>query len=461
MYPPRIRSRPDRAPTRRITALAPLCGIAILIAQLAPLAHAQTDAQDETEAGTLSVDVSEARDTQIRDALIRRLSTIKGLDTIEVDVDAGVVTLRGVAASSEAARDALALARRTEGVATVQSEIIEDWSLDRRLRPALEEGRDRLQHLVSYLPVAAVALGLVVLFAFLARLVGRWDALYARLARTRFVQDQLRQAARVVVFVIGVLIALELLNATALVGAVLGAAGVAGLALGFAFRDLVENHIASVLLSVRQPFAPNDHVVIASHEGKVIRLTSRATVLMTLDGNHLRIPNADVFKGVILNYSRNPHRSFSVTLGIGMNEDLRRAQRIGESALKAMDAVESEPPPAAFIERIGASSVDVSFVGWVDQRQHNFFKVKGEAIRQVKEALDEGGIDLPDPIYRVHVMGAAAAEPPQEPAPRAAPPREGAAPVDLAAGDSVDDQIARERAETTAGDLLDPRAPKE
>ena len=67
----------------------------------------------------------------------------------------------------------------------------------------------------------------------------------------------------------------------------------------------------------RQPFRANDHVVIDSFEGRVIRLTSRATVLMTPDGNHLRLPNAMVFRSVILNYTRNPSRRFEFDVGIG------------------------------------------------------------------------------------------------------------------------------------------------
>src|SRR3546814_6600583 len=65
---------------------------------------------------------------------------------------------------------------------------------------------------------------------------------------------------------------------------------------------------SDLMLSLRQPFRANDHVVIEGHEGRVVRLTSRATILMTLEGNHLRIPNSTVFKAVILNYTRNPER---------------------------------------------------------------------------------------------------------------------------------------------------------
>lgn len=86
--------------------------------------------------------------------------------------------------------------------------------------------------------------------------------------------------------------ALDLLEATALVGAVAGTAGLAGLALGFAFKDIVENYLAGLLLAFQRPFDKNDHVTVEDHAGKVVRLTPRETILMTMDGNHVRVPNA-------------------------------------------------------------------------------------------------------------------------------------------------------------------------
>lgn len=261
---------------------------------------------------------------------------------------------------------------------------------------------------------------------------------------------------------IGLLIALELLDATALVGAVLGTAGVMGIAVGFAFRDLIENYIASILLSVRQPFEPGDHVVIDNHEGKVIRLTSRATILMTLDGNHLRIPNAQVFKGVILNYSRNPHRRFKFKLGIGVAEDLVAARTLGVETLLDTPGVTADPTPEAIIEEVGDSSVAMAFFGWVDQRKANFSKVRGEAIRRVKTALEEAGLDLPEPIYRLQVRQMEAERPSEsKPAPKADPAtavreRE----LDTSPGDAVDRQIAADRAEG-GNDLLQRGAPQE
>src|SRR3546814_3857998 len=104
------------------------------------------------------------------------------------------------------------------------------------------------------------------------------------------------RSVRVFVCLIGLLLALNLLGLAALMGAVLGSAGVIGLALGFAFKDIAENYIAGVLLSVRKPFSPGELLAIENYQGKVVALTSRTTILMTLDGNQLQLPNALVFK---------------------------------------------------------------------------------------------------------------------------------------------------------------------
>jgi small-conductance mechanosensitive channel len=122
-----------------------------------------------------------------------------------------------------------------------------------------------------------------------------------------------------------------------------------------------------------------------------------------MDGNHVRIPNAIVFKAVIENFSRNPLRRFSFAVGVGVDEDLVAAQDLGVGILRAMDGVLGEPEPFALVEELGDSTVTVGFFGWVDQRRADFTKVRSEAIRLVKQGFDEAGIDMPEPIQRVRV----------------------------------------------------------
>jgi small-conductance mechanosensitive channel len=188
-----------------------------------------------------------------------------------------------------------------------------------------------------------------------------------------------------------------------LVGTILGGAGVIGLAIGFAVRDTLENYISSIMLSIRQPFRANDHVVINEHEGKVARLTSRATVLMTLDGNHLRIPNSAVFKAVILNYTRNPERRFEFDLGVDADDDPVAAMQVGMDALCNLPFVLNEPEPNAIITDVGDSNIIIRFMAWIDQRDSDFGKSRSLAIRAAKTVLEEQGFTLPEPIYRLRV----------------------------------------------------------
>lgn len=318
-------------------------------------------------------------------------------------------------------------------------------------------------NLLAGLPLLVIALVVI----WLAWSVGGWlshrTALDRVAQRNPFLRDLVKTSTRWAVTLGGILIALSIMNATALVGAVLGTAGVMGVALGFAFKETLENYLAGVLMSLRQPFSPRDHVVIDGNEGVVIALTSRATILMTLDGNHLRLPNALVFRSVMLNYTRNPTRRFEFDVGVGVNEDLLRAQRIGTGRLATIDGVIASPPPRAYIASLGDSNVQVRFHGWVDQRSHDFLLVKSEAIRKTKLALEEAEMDMPEPIYRVQITERAAAPAPQQKSANKAALAElaGHPPLDTSVQKDLENAIDVDVHNRESEDLLNNSAPKE
>jgi len=295
---------------------------------------------------------------------------------------------------------------------------------------------------LELLPMLAIGIVIVVLLSFVGRVIAslHWPFQWAR---NSFVKDTARQMTRAMFVVLGIVIALDLLDATALVGAILGTAGIVGIAVGFAFRDLIENHLAGLLLSLRHPFMPNDAVVIGDHAGQVVRLTSRATILLTADGNHLRIPNAVVFKSVVLNYSKNPTRRFDIQVGVGTEENLSEVQSVGVKTLQSLPAVATDPPPSAIVEKLGDSSVLVRFYGWVDQTQADFFKTRSESIRLLKGAIERAGMSMPEPTYRIHMTEGQLVSQPSV---------ESQAISDTARDRHIDDEVARERA--SEGDLL-------
>jgi small conductance mechanosensitive channel len=332
------------------------------------------------------------------------------------------------------------------------------------LHPVLERLVEESHRLAAALPLLVLAL----LVVWLAWGVGGWLSRrksFLRVSRDNpFLRELARTTTRWVVLLLGVLVALEIMDATAVVGALLGTAGVLGVALGFAFKDILENYLAGILMSMRQMFSPRDHVVIDGNEGIVVAMTSRATILMTLDGNHLRLPNALVFRSVTLNYSRNPSRRFSFDVGIGVNEDLVLAQKLGVDELAQIEGVLETPPPRAFINALGESSVQVTFHGWVDQRSHDFLRVRSEAIRRTKLAMESADMDMPEPIYRVQISEHKDRPPQEARQARAKMAREDASlqpAMDTRADADLSAQIDFDRQVNISEDLLHPGAPRE
>ena len=328
------------------------------------------------------------------------------------------------------------------------------------MAPMLERLKELLQRLRRNLPLMAVALGIVVVFFLLARLVGRADRLFSGFSGNAMLRGLLAQGAAVIVFLVGLFLGLNLLGLTGILGALAGAAGVIGIALGFATRDMVENYLASILLSAHSPFSVKDWVEVGEHAGSVVRMSSRELVLMTQEGNHIRIPNAQVFKSVIINYTRNPLRAFTFEVGLGTQEELEDARDVGLTALNAMPGVLDDPPPVMRTVALGDSSVIVRFRGWVDQRNNDFLKVQSEAIRIVKVAFDEQNIEMPAPINIVELRKAAElpAKPGKGAKPAAAMVQAEAARADVGRETHLDKQIAQDQ-KKSAGErnLLEPK----
>lgn len=430
-----------------------------LILILVPLSlHAQEATQPDT---TISVENSVQQDAAIAVRIREIIHQLDGYENVAVYVSDGIVTLRGTtldAATAEALTD---LAARVEGVVAIENEVTETTDVVERLTPAIERLWDRIEQTIAFLPLLLIAVfaGLLVIWSgfLIARMQNPWD----RIAPNAFIADIYRQVVRLFFVVLGVVLALDLLNLTALLSTILGAAGIAGLAIGFAVRDTVENFIASIMLSVRQPFRPKDLVEIEGDLGHVIRLTSRATILLSPDGNHIRIPNSKVFSARIVNYTRNDERRFTFTLGIDPNADLAEAQAIILAALEELPYLLDSPGPSTWVEGVGDSTITITAAGWVKQHETGLFMARGEAIRLAKARLEEAGITLPEPTYRLITDATVRAGKPPEPEAAEPPAPAIAMPVHAEDMQELQRIVDAERAETSQDDLLAREAPQE
>ncbi|WP_442966539.1 mechanosensitive ion channel domain-containing protein [Psychrobacter sp. I-STPA10] len=345
------------------------------------------------------------KDNEIQQRIKGIFSEIDGLHEVGVTVNQGVVTLSGETPNEKKAQQALKLAGRVGGVVTVEDNISRTLDVQDNVTPVVKDLKARTQSLIKALPLLLVAILVFAIMAWFGAWLAARDSIWQRIAPNPFVAELLAQTIKVVFIVIGLILGLSLMGAEAIIGTLLGGAGVIGIAVGFAVKDTIENYISSLMLSVRQPFRARDQVVINGQEGIVVRLTSRATILMTLDGNQLRIPNSEVFKGTILNYTKNPERRFTFELGVDANDDPIAAIKVGLDAINGLEFVLSQPKATANIEQVGDSNIVLSFQVWVDQSKTDFNKARSIAIREAKHALENQGFSLPEPIYRLRFNG--------------------------------------------------------
>jgi len=361
-------------------------------------------AQGENDSQTAAIQVINAPQDEAIAARFRAISAaIAGMETVEVNVQAGVLTLKGEVNTAQLKTAAADIANRLQGVVHVQNQLQEPVALRSRLAPAVDKFGEMLTNTVQMLPLLLLALLSIVLFWLAGSWLSQRGALLRRLGLSELATNLGMRFVRLIITSIGILIALELLDATALVSAVLGVAGVIGIALGFAFRNIVENYLAGVLLSTRNPFAIGDFIQVDSMSGSVVRLTSRDTVLMTLDGNHLRIPNSQIITSPMTNFSRNPLRRFEFSVGVSVDLDLVVVRQLAIATLQQMTGILADPRPRVLVQELGDSTVTVRVLAWVDQRDTDFLKARSEAIRLVKAAFDKAGIEMPEPIYRIHM----------------------------------------------------------
>ena len=412
-------------------------------------------AQEETESVEL---IAPAEDTEANnaDAKIKAyletiFANVDDLKEVDVAVKNGVVRLGGQTSGDTPREKAESVAKEIDGVVYVDNDIVTTKGVSEQLSPRLKRVHQLFDNFRALLPMIAIGIAILILTYFLSRLAAKLFERLGFFKSNLLLRNILANLLRAAVMLFGLYIALEVVGATKIVGAMLGAAGVVGLAVSFAFRDIIENYLASVILSLRQPFRIKDRVEINGHVGRVIRLTSSETLLMTDDGNHFRLPNAEVFKGTITNFSRNPRRRLNFNVGIGNEEDLVAAEEIGLAALNAIEGILDDPKPSSSIIELADSSVTVGFFAWVDQTANDFGKVKSFAIRRVKEAFDEASVAMPSPTFEVNMH-----DPDKQPAPKPAPApkQESGKAVDLSPDTHIDSQIDAEQASAKDENLL-------
>lgn len=406
---------------------------------------------------TITTNNTKQDDKKIYARLNSIFKEINTLRNITIAVNNGIVTLNGEVDSKATQTKALQLARQVQGVVEVQDELSINLNLETRLETTRQKILISITKLVATLPLVLLAVLVLMVFWLLGKWLSKQQKLYTFLNNNYFIASLMGQFVYLVFIISGGILALSLLDATNLISAILGAAGIVGLAIGFAVRDTVENYIASILLSLRNPFNINDLVKIELYEGRVVALTSRATMLIALDGTHIRIPNAIVFKSIITNFSRNTTRRFQFDIMVDSKQDILKVQALALQVLKQVDGVLAEPKLSIIIQEWSDNGLMIRIWAWVDQTQVNFAKVRSEAMRQVKQVLEQAQMLRVDTIYKIQLVEQSEMAPVQQ----STTASDESAVKDISADQTVEHQVLQAQHGMQENNLLNPQAPQE
>ncbi len=178
--------------------------------------------------------------------------------------------------------------------------------------------------------------------------------------------------------------------------------GIGGVAIGFAFRDILQNLLAGILILLTRPFRIGDQVVAGSYEGTVEDIQVRATTIRTYDNRRAVIPNSDMFSQKVLVNTAYDKRRLHVRVGIGYGDDIRQAKQVILDAMQGAEGIIDDPPPRVLIAELGDFAVQLDVFFWIDPpRRSEALDAVDAVLDRIKPALQKAGVDLPYPTTQV------------------------------------------------------------
>ena len=389
----------------RIVILLVLCLTGLLAVQAPAQTPDQLEPSPEQSVSEVPKQVNvepTSEDTDIATRLTRILKATGWFENPQVQVDEGVVFLSGSVADAQHREWAGRLASNTQDVVAVVNRIevkeISMWDLS----PAWNELRRLGAKAVRELPLFVLALVLLTAtWGATKWTVHSASSLFGRRLDSQLLRDVAARVLAVPVFLFGLYLVLRVSGLTRLAMTVVGGTGVLAIVIGFAFRDIAENFLASVFISIQRPFGRGDLIEVAGYKGYVQSVNTRSTLLMTLEGNHVQIPNATIFKDTITNFTANPNARFDFSVGIGYEDSITTAQSVALEVMRDHPAIINDPEPLVLVESLGAATVNLRIYMWVNISQYSQLKVRSAVIRLTKRAFEQAGISMPDEAREV------------------------------------------------------------
>ena len=189
-------------------------------------------------------------------------------------------------------------------------------------------------------------------------------------------------------------------------GAALGAAGIVGIAVGFAAQTSLSNVISGFFLLAEKPFVIGELIEVDGVTGVVDNIGMISASIRTLDNRSVRIPNETLVKSKVINITRNPIRRYDLSVGVSYSEDIGKVMRVLRETAEKNPLCLDEPEPLVLFVGFGASSIDFLLGVWMVKS--DYLTVRNSIAHQVQLAFEREGIEIPFP-HQVLAGGKAAA----------------------------------------------------
>ena len=182
---------------------------------------------------------------------------------------------------------------------------------------------------------------------------------------------------------------------------IISSLGIGSVAIGFAFKDILQNLLAGILLLINRPYRRGDQIVVKDFEGTVEHIQSRATLIKTYDGRRVIIPNSDVYTSPVVVNTAFAVRRDQFDIGIGYGDKPERAMVLFAEAIASVDGVEADPAPEVLPWGLDASSVVLRARWWSQSKRTNLVHLRARVILAIWQAAADNGIDLPFPTQQI------------------------------------------------------------
>ena len=253
---------------------------------------------------------------------------------------------------------------------------------------------------IEMLPNLVVALIILIVFYVIGKFARKGVSnLLGRVSVNKTITNLLETIISISIIGIGVFIALSILQLDGAVTSLLAGAGIIGLALGFAFQDIASNFISGVILSIRHPFGIGDIISTNDFYGTVVKLNLRNTILRTVTGQIVYIPNKAVFEKPLENFTSTGERRIDLSCGISYGDDLEKAREVATEAVNNLEHVQSNRGIEFYFDEFGSSSINFKIRFWVAfAKNPDFWDARSEAIIAISKAFNANDIMIPFPI---------------------------------------------------------------